>query len=416
LRLEFAHKFTLAFLFVAAVALVLPPLLEGWGVPTEAALALALLMAAGSGWLLANQITRNVRSLRACTDRISKGDLAEGVVLSGGRRFPDETVDLARSIQGMLQNLCELVAHIQRAADQVKGSSQQLSQSSQAAKSTGLDLSTSMDLVASGAGRQQVDVQNSAEHVHRIADAMQANADTAREASSFAEDANQRAKSGVAVSRTTVGELEQLFGKVEQAAQLALGLEEKIRSVHRIAELITSVAEKTHLLSLNASIEAARAGDAGRGFSAVAEEIRKLAESAGGQAEQIGGLVRQLESESARITGVMNTMADGVRSNREDLDTIQETLEQIQAAVQEVSHRSGVILERAEVHAGETQKMVGDIESIAEVATQNATATDRMRRLLANQTQDMDAVVTHATRLLAMSVQLGEVAGRFRTR
>jgi len=112
----------------------------------------------------------------------------------------------------------------------------------------------------------------------------------------------------------------------------------------------------------------------------------------------------------------MNTMSDGVRSNREDLGTIQETLEQIQAAVQEVSHRSGVILERAEVHAGETQKMVGDIESIAEVATQNATATDRMRRLLANQTQDMDAVVTHATRLLAMSVQLGEVAGRFRTR
>jgi methyl-accepting chemotaxis protein len=401
LRLEFAHKFALGFFFVAALSLGLPALLERFGVPDAAAAYLTLLIAAALGWLLAKQITRNVRRLRECTDRISKGDLMVGAELSGNPIFPDETIDLSHSIQEMLQSLCDLVGHIPRAADQVKKTSEEVSISSQGVKDTSYEISATMDKVAAGAVSQQDDVQNSAAHLNAIAAGIRANADAAREAYRFADDAHQRATVGVDLSRLTVAQLESLFEKVDQAASQVVRLEEKIRSVNRIAELITSVAEKTHLLSLNASIEAARAGDAGRGFSA--------------QAEQIGELVRQLESESGRISTLMKHVAEDVRGGREDLDGIQRALEQIQEAAQEVSQRSGAIFEHVDTHAEEARRMVEDMESIAEVATQNAKATDDMRQTLGVQTRGMDAVHSQASRLFEMSVRLDEVAGRFRT-
>jgi methyl-accepting chemotaxis protein len=415
LRLEFAHKFALGFFFVSALSLGLPTLLERYGMPETAAAYLTLLIAAVLGWLLARQITGNVRRLRECTERISKGDLTIDVTASGSGFFADETIDLSHSIQDMLQSLCDLVGHIQRAADQVKTTAEELTISSHGVKDTGYEIAATMDKVAAGAVSQQDDVQNGAAHLNAIAAAIRANADGAREAYRFADDAHQRATVGVDLSRLTVAQMEALFEKVDQACTQVVRLEEKIRSVNRIAELITSVAEKTHLLSLNASIEAARAGDAGRGFSAVAEEIRKLAESAGGQAEQIGELVRQLESESGRISGLMSHVAEDVRGGREDLDGIQRALGQIQEAAQEVSRRSGAIFEHVDTHAEEARRMVADMESIAEVATQNAKATDDMRRTLGVQTQGMDAVHSQASRLFEMSVRLDEVAGRFRT-
>ena len=134
MRLEFAHKFALSFFFVASLSLGLPTLLEGFGVPAILAGSLTLLVSTGIGLLLAKQITRNVRLLRACTDRISKGDLNVEVELVGGQIFPDETLDLSESIDQMLKSLCELVGHIQHAADQVKKSSEELTISSHGVK------------------------------------------------------------------------------------------------------------------------------------------------------------------------------------------------------------------------------------------------------------------------------------------
>jgi methyl-accepting chemotaxis protein len=317
----------------------------------------------------------------------------------------------------MLDNLRDLVQHIQHAADGIAESSRDLSRATREASATGQEMAGTMDVVSTGAVRQQEDVHRASARIRDLAHAIRASADAAHGASRLAAEARERATSGADISRVTIAKMQDLFEQVEQAGQAVIRFDQKIRSAHRITEMITSVAEKTHLLSLNASIEAARAGDAGRGFTVVAEEIRKLAESAGTSAEQIEALIRQVEEESFRISEVMRTIGEGVRQGREDFSGISGSLGQIESGVRDAAHRSETIFETAGTQVGEAEELVREIDRIAAVAAENAKATTGdMRRGLDGQTEALEQMVRHAAQLQEMSVRLEEVARRFRAR
>ena len=371
MRLELTHKLVIAFALVAGLSMGLPPLLGVLGAAPWLSGALALLCAMGTGVLVSRWLGHSFRR--------------------------------------------ELVLHIQRAADQLAESSRELSLSSQGARATSQEFAASTEVVAAGSVRQREGVTQTVARTHEIAGALKENADAARAALSTSSEANERATAGADVSRTTVAKMQSLFQRIDQAGGLVVRFEEKIRFVHRITELITSVADKTHTLSLNASIEAARAGDAGRGFQVVAEEIRKLAESAAGQAEQIEDLIRELDEEAGRISEVMHGMEADVTDGRVDLDQIQRSLEQIQSAVQEVQQRSEAIFHQADAQLNAAERMVQDVESIARISTENSKATDEMRSAVGPQTERMEEIVDHAARLSTMAAELGDVARRFRT-
>jgi methyl-accepting chemotaxis protein len=415
-RLELTHKFVIGHLLVAVVAILLPLVLEDVGIPMRASTFMTLGLCAGVGWLFSYQMTRSFRGLHRCTDRISRGDLTAEVDLQARQRFPDEMTHLARSIHGMLMSLRELVEHIQRAAEQVASFTQELSDSSHAVSRSNRDVAATMEMVAEGAVRQQEDIDSTQASIREITDAIRADSKAAHEAFSFVSEADQRATAGVEVSHRSVAKMQSLFEKADQAGQLVFRFDQKIRSVHRITEMINSVSEKTHLLSLNASIEAARAGDAGRGFSVVAEEIRRLAESAASSGKQIEDLVSQLEDESARISEVMREMGQGMGAGREDLDCIQVSLEQVRDAVQKASRRAETIFHQAEDSVGRAEQTLQEFNGIAKVATENVQATDEMRRSLATQTSGIEEMVHHVTQLFETSGRLGEVARRFRAR
>ncbi len=416
MRLELAHKFVLGILLAVGTALACPPLLQRLGVSSWGAAFAALGAGAVLGWLLSQQITRNFRSLRQATERISRGNLTAEVDIAAGRRFPDETVDLARSVQRMLESLRELVEHVQRAADQVAQAARELSQRAQSTGVSNQSLAGNMDVVAGGALRQQAELARVSSHVREIADAIQSSRAAAREAFGFAAEARERATAGGERSRLAVERMQALFEQADQAAGLVQHFDEKIRSVHRINEIITAVAEKTHLLSLNASIEAAHAGDAGKGFSVVAEEIRKLAESAASSADQIEGLIAQVEQESARVSEVMRAMGQQASDGRENLRDIGATLVGIERAVQEAAQRAEIIFHHADGQVGLAARVVRDVDAVAVVAAENARASEATRLGLAAQLEAMDDIVRQVVRLSETSERLDELSRRFRTR
>ena len=416
LRLELTQKFAIAFVLAIGVALAFPPVLDSLGVSPWASVFLALGVGAGFGWLVSKRITRNVRYLRACTDRISSGDLTAEVELEGRAYLADETLDLARSVHGMLSSLRDLVQHVQAAAEQVAGAAQELLDSAEHGNAKNREISSTMDLMTRAATRQQGDIGRTSDRIRESADQIASNARQAREAFGFAAEARERAESGVEVSRKAIDKMQSLFEHAEQAGDLVVHFDEKIRSVSRITEVITSIAEKTHLLSLNASIEASHAGDAGRGFSVVAEEIRKLAENTADSSEQISNLIAQVEQESRRASEAMHLVGQGATEGRANLASIFASLEEIRDGVQQAAHRAEIIFHNADGQVSKAERMVQDVDAIARVAGENSGATDDMRGSLAVQVASMERMAKQAARLTETSDRLAEVARRFRSR
>ncbi len=415
MRLDLSHKFVLGTVVVAAVAAGMPVILEASGVPVWGSFFVALGVGAGIGSLYSRQITTNLGCLRSCTEAISRGDLTTEVAVRTGR-FPDETVDLTRSVAAMLESLRELVERLQQAADEVAHTSRDLSQSSRQVNGANQEISHNMESVAQSTLKEQEDIKHISLRMREISSAMQENAEAASEASSLTTDASQQTTSCVMVSRSSATKMRSLFEKIEESERLMQDFEQKIQSAHRVTEMISSVVEKTHLLSLNASIEAARAGDAGRGFSVVAEEIRKLAETAGDSAGQIEKLIRQLEEGSANVSAITQSMGEDVSERRRDLAEILHALERVQGSIEKASRRAEDIFDQASRQSSDGEHLVRDIESIAQEVTSGAKAADEMRGGLSGQRDAMDEMVRQAARLSSMSDDLNEVARRFRTR
>ena len=416
MRLDLSHKFVLGFVVVAAVAAGLPAVLEEAGVPAWGSFFAALGVGTGIGSLYSRQITTNIGWLRNCTESISSGDLTTELSLRSGRRFPDETVDLARSVAVMLESLRELVELLQRASDEVAQASLDLSESSRQVNGTSQEISHNMESVAQSTLKEQEDVKHISLRMREISSAMQENAEAASEASSLTSYASQQTTSCVEVSRNSATKMSSLFEKIEESERLMQDFEQKIQSAHRVTEMISSVVEKTHLLSLNASIEAARAGDAGRGFSVVADEIRKLAETAGDSAGQIDKLIRQLEEGSSNVSAITHSMGEDVSERRSDLAEILQALERVQGSIEKASRRAEDIFDQATRQSSDGEHLVRDIESISQEVTNGAKAADEMRGGLSGQRAAMDEMVRQAARLSSMSNELNEVALRFRTR
>ncbi len=415
MRLDLSHKFVLGFVVVATVAAGLPSILEASGVPAWGSFFVALGVGAGIGSLYSRQITTNLSRLRNCTESISRGDLTTEVAVRAGRRFPDETVDLARSVSAMAESLRELVERLQGAADEVAQASRDLSESSRQVNGANQEIAHNMESVAQSTLKEQEDVKHISLRMREISSAMQENAEAAREASSLTTDASRQTTSCLTVSRSSATKMRSLFEKIEESERLTKDFEQKIQSAHRVTEMISSVVEKTHLLSLNASIEAARAGDAGRGFTVVAEEIRKLAETAGDSAGQIEKLVHHLEEGSSNVSAITKSMGEDVSERRRDLAEILQALERVQGSIEKASRRSEDIFDQASRQSSDGEHLVRDIESISQEVTSGAKAADEMRGGLSSQREAMDEMVRQAARLSSMSNELNDVARRFRT-
>ena len=417
MRVSLSHKFVLGSLAVSLAVVSFPRLFSLTGFPVAHWVTPFVALGLGGvlGFALSRELARNFQSLRGTTERISQGDLTVDVRISEKTRFVDETHDLARSVQGMLASLRELVGHVQRTADRVSRASQDLSCFSEQASEGNEGIFAIMSNISAAMAEEQALLQEAARKVRDIAAAIEINAAHAREAFGFAAEANQKANAGVDISRLAIEKMRTVFERVEQAGNMVFELEAKTRHVHQITEIITSVAHQTNLLSLNASIEAARAGEAGRGFSVVADEIRKLSESAGRSAQEISKLIHEIQTGTSEVADEMRQSGQVIGEGREDVNTIADSLEQIRSAVSEASSRAEEIFQGADTRAHEAESMVESMDEIGRVAARGAEAIEEAASTSRAQLERMSEMVESSQTLTTLAEDLRGVLRRFQT-
>jgi len=416
-RLSLTYKFVLGSTCLAAAAIGFPVLLRGAGVPVApwVSFFVALGVGGGVGFFLSRELAGSFQSLRDATERISRGDLAARVDVAPSPRFPDETHDLARSVQAMAARLRELVGHVQRSADRASAAALELAGSAQGLSANNEGISSTVAGVAGSVAQEQQLLQDASRLIGEIAQAIDANASRAREAFGFAAEASQKANTGVNVSHLALVKLKIVFERVERAGARVFQLEEKTGQVNQIVEIITGVAQRTNLLSLNASIEAARAGEAGRGFSVVADEIRKLSESATRSGEQISKLIHEIQTDTQGVADEMRESGQVINEGREDVNTIAASLEHIRSAVSVASDRAEEIFHEADHQARDAEGMVASMAEISRVAAGNAEAIEAVARTSQEQVKAMEELAASARSLSGLAGELREVLRQFRT-
>jgi methyl-accepting chemotaxis protein len=416
-RLSLTQQFVLGSLVVAGAAIAVPTLVRAWGIDfsTWGALFVALGAGGGMGFFLSRSMGRKFGRLRAATERLRRGDLSQPESAGPSGWWADEVDDATANLYATMAQLREMVGAVQCTAESLNNAAQGLNRSIHDVRSGNEGISSTVAEVASGVSDQRSLLDGTAQLIQDTASEVELNASRAREAFGFAAEANQKAGTGVDVSRLAIEKMRSVFERVEKAGGRVFELEAKTRYVHQITEIITSVANRTNLLSLNASIEAARAGEAGRGFSVVADEIRKLSESAGESAEEISKLIHEIQSETGQVADEMREASHVIGEGREDVNTIAVSLEQISMAVSEAAARSEEIFHGADSHAMSTERIVSSIDDIAKAVTHRADAVENVSRTAGRQLEAVDVIVESSDALTRMADELQSTLNRFGT-
>lgn len=417
MRLSIAYKFVMGFLLVIGAVLAVPHLFAKLqvtgGLGEIASLATAILVGLIIGSIFSRGITRQFREIRASTERIASGDLTKPVRLQN-QILVDETAEITEAINHMLQSLQELAGTLTSAVLEVSTMAQSLSSSAQEMNASTEEISSSMESVSKGSGVQTDMVERMNTVIRSMAESVRSAAENAQSAAASVTKAKETAQSGFKLSRMATEKLRGVFEQVEDSGRQLFSLGEKTRHIHKITEVITKIAQRTNLLALNATIEAARAGEYGRGFAVVAEEVRKLAENAAKSAEQIAGLLEEIERESEAAVEKMRISSAGLGEGREDINTINSFLEDIQASVSDAATRVEDITTWTARQAVVADTLVANADEIAKAAEDSAAATEEVTAATQEQMASMEEMALSAQDLLKMAEKLENVASKFK--
>lgn len=311
-----------------------------------------------------------------------EGDLTRRLNVSG----KDEIGQTAATFNEMLGTIAQLVRHVSESASRVTGSAHQLA--------------ASAGRVAEGSRQQNMQSVSAASAVERMVANIADVAGSAERVHQRSQESLRRAEEGGRTLESLVAEV----GLAEDAVrQMATSVEEFVQSTSSITLMtqeVREIAEQTNLLALNAAIEAARAGEQGRGFAVVADEVRKLAEKSARSAGEIDAVTSRLSKQSVAVRQAINQGLEHLGSSRTAVVSVSSAIEAANASVVDVGHGLDEIAEATERQRTASAAVAESIETIAVMARENSEAVESTARAA----HDMEDLAT----------QLHQTVSRFR--
>jgi methyl-accepting chemotaxis protein len=268
--------------------------------------------------------------------------------------------------------------------------------------------------IARGAETQAEMVNRTTEITRGLAHSTEEIAEKAKAAATLASEAGARARQGAGDAADAMEKISQIHHKVERAAETVAGFRERALQINKTVDFITSIAQQTHLLAINASIEAARAGVHGLGFAVVAEEVGKLADNARVFADQIADLAQGINTGSAGVIDSMNANLASAVEGRSVVAAVSRNLDDIKQAVLIAVDRVMEISAATEKQVRGADGLVKAIEEISRIAQNNAAGTQEASGATQEQTASMQEMSASAQQLARASDTLKELVTVFK--
>jgi methyl-accepting chemotaxis protein len=344
--------------------------------------ALALFLGLSAAWLITLQIVVPLRQTLAAAGRIAKGDLSRD--LASRRR--DEMGQLQGSMQEMTLSLRQLIGNIGDGVTQIASAAE--------------ELSAVTEQTSVGVNSQRDETDQVATAMNEMTNTVLDVARNAQQASEAATHADQQAREGDKVVNDAIEQIEQLAAEVANSTKAMNQLKLESEKIGGVLDVIKSVSQQTNLLALNAAIEAARAGEAGRGFAVVADEVRGLAQRTQESTEEIEELIAALQQGTQQVA----TTLDSSRSLTDNSVNLSRragsALEQITRTVSNIQDMNQQIATAGEQQSAVAEQITRNVVNVRDISDQTAAASDE--------------TAASSVELARLGVHLRDLVGKFK--
>lgn len=356
-------------------------------------------------------ISRPVKRLAEATSIISDGDLSqEDIVI----KSKDELRDLANSFNTMKQNLRSLIGNVNENVLYVTAAAEELSASTEEVTIASKEVSSNMESMWSGsqttaasAKESSLAMEETASGVQRIAESAQGLLENAIDTEKLAGDSEKSVK-------TAKEQMGLIYDSSYQTNELIKQLSKQTIEIENITRVITDITEQTNLLALNAAIEAARAGEHGKGFAVVADEVRKLAEQSKFSATQIVNLTMNIQSDTRNVEQAVSESLKNVEHGVQIIEDAGTAFSTIVSAVQTMSGQIEEISAATEEISASAEQVVASVQEIAAHANQSSSQAEQNSAAVQEQLATMEEINSVASDLSDQAVNLQEIIQKFK--
>lgn len=371
---------------------------------------LVLLLGIGFSVWSARKLTRPIQTVEALMQRAGAGDLTVKAEVTSR----DEIGRLTEAFNTMISNQAELVAAVGRASGEIAAASEHLAASSQEMSSTVTEVAGNMVRVADNAQSGEAAAQTAAEVVSDLAGLITLAKERAVSAQGTSAMTSQAAMSGQSTVAATVASIAQMQTKITETEGFINQLNAYSSQIGVITETITGIAAQTNLLALNAAIEAARAGEAGRGFAVVADEVRRLAEQSSQGAQEVAALLAKVtDTTVAAVTAAQHGRA-GMEQVVDSTGSVSNALDSILTAAGETVVDIDQIMKVAEEEVATSSRIVVLISSMAQGLQETAGLSKEVADGAEQTAGVVETVAASAEQLTSMAAELKDMIMKFK--
>ncbi|MEW9121411.1 MAG: methyl-accepting chemotaxis protein [Thermotaleaceae bacterium] len=378
-------------------------------------LILSILVAAVFGiltlYLISRGITRNLNGVVLLTEKIAQGDLAIEEAVRYGK---DEIGQLASAMYTMIHNLRTMIQQISESALTVDQESSELRKIADEVSEGSHQIAATMQQMSAGAEDQAHSAGEIAHSISVLTDLIEEANTNKNVLETSSKDILNVVQKGNVQMGTSIENMNQINQIIKNAVQNVQQLDESSEKVSTLVQVIHAIAEQTNLLALNAAIEAARAGEAGKGFAVVADEIRKLAEQVSNSVKEITDIVLGIQNNSKLVTQSLEVGYQEIEAGSSQIKQTGEVFDTIHQEVLTMIEKIDAVSFSLNNISENGQKISEAGDQVAAISEENSAGIEQTVASLQQQSSSMELVAQNATALSDSSDKLKDVVNQFK--
>ncbi|MDU2064220.1 MAG: methyl-accepting chemotaxis protein [Sporomusaceae bacterium] len=362
---------------------------------------------------ISNNFARPIIRIRDESLLLAAGDLRSRPIQINS---DDEFGQLAKAFSEMAEKLRKFITNVQLKSETVAAASEEMTASAQQSAEVTNQVAQATCHIAAGSESQAKAVDQMATIVEKISAGIENITVTVREISSMAQKTSLSTGQGREAIEKATEHMRNIGTGSETVQNTIENLAQGSREIGEIVTLISSIAGQTNLLALNAAIEAARAGEAGRGFAVVADEVRKLAEESNQAAQKITALIQQNELAMGQAITASHASATGVQTGIEVVESAGDTFKVIAATVETLSKQMQGIIESIDQIAAGSETLVLSVQNVDKIANANATEAESVSAATEEQAAAMQEIAFSSKSLASTATELQSAVTNFQVK